>query len=162
MAFNQPNLCSSPVWNPDAITLSDNDVVDRNIGTIVVSDANSLYALEPHIQQVRLWLEGSTVPMVAISGNFSNSQGLFVSPVGDVYIGSGKSNNRVEKWPANASSGWTVMNVSDRCFSLFLDLNGRLYCSLDALHQVVATSLSTNTTTPTIMAGTGTDRKSVV
>ena len=155
MAFNQPNLCSSPAWNPDAITFSENDIVDRNIGTIFVSDQNTLYALEQNIQQVRLWLEGSTIPATAISGNFSSSQGLFISTAGDIYIDHGQYNSRVEKWPANASSGLTAMNVSDRCFSLFIDLNETLHCSLDTLHQVIKASLSSPATLPTVIAGTG-------
>ena len=155
MAFNQPNLCSSPVWRWNAITFSSNDAVVRNIGTIFVNDQNTLYALEQNIQQVRRWLEGSTIPATAISGNFSSSQGLAVSTAGDIYIDNGQSNSRVEKWTVNASSGLTAMNVSGRCFSLFIDINETLYCSLDTLHQVMRAPLSSSTTLPTPIAGTG-------
>ena len=155
MAFNQPNLCSSPAWRWNAITFSSNDAVVRNIGTIFVNDQNTLYALEQNIQQVRRWLEGSTIPATAISGNFSSSQGLAISTAGDIYIDNGQSNSRVEKWTVNASSGLTAMNVSGRCFSLFIDINETLYCSLDTLHQVMRAPLSSSTTLPTPIAGTG-------
>ena len=111
--------------------------------------------LERNLQRVRLWLDGSTTPAASISGNFNSSQGLFVPTAGDVYIDNGKYNGRVEKWPVNASSELTVMNVSGSCFSLFIDLNQTLYCSLDTLHQVQTVSLINPLNIPTPVAGTG-------
>ena len=91
-----------------------------------------------------------------LSGIFQDSRGLFVSDAGDVYIDMGKYNGRVERWTPGAGSGQMVMNVSGSCFSLFIDSNDTLYCSLDLLHQVVQTSLSsTNISASILVAGTG-------
>ena len=116
---------------------------------------NTLYLFERNFQRIRLWLEGSTASVTTISGNFNSSQGLFVSTAGDVYIDNGKYNGRVEKWPVNGTSGQVVMNVSGSCFSLFVDVNQTLYCSLDALHQVMKASLSNPATVSAMVAGTG-------
>ena len=148
-------LCYSPRWYPNAITLLDNKTIDRSVGAIFLNDNNTLYTLERNIQQVRLWLEGSNTSVSNINGNFNDSQGLFVSTVGDVYIDNGKYNSRVEKWPMNMGTMQTVMNVSASCFRLFIDLNNAIYCSLDTLHQVISTSLNGGLTTPTLVAGNG-------
>ena len=92
-----------------------------------------------------------------LSGTFNDSRGLFVSDAGDVYIDMGKYNGRVERWSPGAGGGQIVMNVSGSCFSLFVDSNDTLYCSLDLLHQVVRTSLnSTNISASIAVAGNGT------
>jgi len=74
---------------------------------------------------------------------------------GDIYIDNGKSYNRVDKWTLNATSGEAVMNVSDSCSGLFIDLNNTIYCSIENNHQVVKKSLNSIGTLTSVAAGTG-------
>ena len=113
--------------------------------------------LHQSLQQVQLWSEETSTSLMNLSGIFNDSQGLFVSDAGDVYIDMGKYNGRVERWSPGAGGGQMVMNVSESCFSLFVDSNDTLYCSLDLMHQVVRTSLnSANIGASIVVAGNGT------
>ena len=144
------------MWDPNAVTFISSNILNGSVSNVFVNDDNIVYVLGRDRQQVQLWLEGGTSTATSISGAFNGSQGLFVSTVGDVYIDNGKYNGRVEKWSVNTTSGQMVMNVSGGCFSLFIDVNETLYCSLDTFHQVVKTALSVNLTASATVAGTGT------
>jgi hypothetical protein len=103
-----------------------------------------------------MWLSGNIIPSRTISGNLNSSQGLFVTNNGDVYIDNGQYNGRVEKWTNNATSGIAVMNVSGKCYGLFVDVNDTLYCSIGTQHKVVKVSLNSGGTIPVVAAGNGT------
>jgi hypothetical protein len=47
------------------------------------------------------------------------------------------------------------MYVDDHCYSLFVDINNNLYCSMTYRHQVVKKWLGNNATTLTTVAGMG-------
>lgn len=61
----------------------------------------------------------------------------------------------MDKWSLNATTSVLVMNVTSRCFSLFVDINNTLYCSNDLEHKVVKLSLNSNSSTILIAAGNG-------
>jgi hypothetical protein len=86
----------------------------------------------------------------------NTSFSLFVTTNGDIYVDNGASNHRVDKWTSNATSSVVVMNVIDRCWTLFIDITNTLYCSNDVDHQVVKKSLNNNINNVTIAAGNGT------
>jgi hypothetical protein len=96
------------------------------------------------LQQVR------TIP-----NNSDEPIGLFVSTNEDIYVGTGNSSNRVDKWALNAMSADIVMNVSDSCYGLFIDMNNTLYCSMQDAHKVVKKPLYNNGTSQFIAAGNG-------
>jgi hypothetical protein len=100
-------------------------------------------------------LENSTSPEGIIFGNISDARGLFVTSSGDIFIDNGVSNGQVNRWLINGTSTAPVMYVSQSCLGLFVDINSTLYCSLFALHQVVATSLNDASNTLRTIAGTG-------
>ncbi len=81
--------------------------------------------------------------------------GVFVTTNGDVYVDNGNNNQRVDKWTINAISSVPVMNVTGRCFSLFIDINNTLYCSIDLNCIVIKASLDNTSNTMTIAAGNG-------
>ncbi len=103
-----------------------------------------------------MWHENSNNPTNIISGNFTNPQSLFVTSNGDIYIGDGYPNGRVQKWMAKTNTFVTVMNVNSECSGLFVDTNDTLYCSMYSNHQVVKRSLKDPEMTSVIVAaGTG-------
>ena len=92
-----------------------------------------------------------------IGTGLANPLGLFVTINDDIYVDNGLRYGRVEKWTMNATSGTNVMNVNGSCFSLFVDTNSTLYCSLGPLAIVVKRSLADGISTSlTVAAGNGT------
>ena len=72
------------------------------------------------------------------------------------YVDNGGNAARVEKWTPNATSGVVAMNVNSSCYSLFIDINSTLYCSLDTQHMVIRHLLGTEINSTAIVAGNGT------
>lgn len=101
-----------------------------------------------------MWSAGIMNSTRNLTGNLNNPYGLFVARNGDIYVDNG-NNGSVVKWTINTTNSIFVMNVTSRCFSLFIDINNTLYCSLDAEHQVISKSLTTNSTNASMIAGTG-------
>jgi hypothetical protein len=66
---------------------------------------------------------------------------IFVTTDGSIYVANGNLAGRVDKWSLNTNSSTVAMNVGQKCYSLFVDINENLYCSMRERHQVVAKSL---------------------
>jgi DNA-binding beta-propeller fold protein YncE len=101
-----------------------------------------------------VWLEGSISPITPIFNGLSDPYSLFVTITGEIYVDNG-DNGRVDKSTLNATQSITVMNVVDHCFSLFVDINDNLYCSMYNKHQVIKHSLSNIANPSKIVAGDG-------
>ncbi|CAF1464582.1 unnamed protein product [Adineta steineri] len=103
-----------------------------------------------------MWQEESVHPTKVITGNFTDSESLFVTSNGDIYIDDGFKNGRVQKWIAETNTLVTVMNVNSSCYGLFVDINDTLYCSMTQHHQVLKRSLNDSVMTSNrVAAGTG-------
>ena len=88
--------------------------------------------------------------------NFTEPISLFVTSNGDIYIDDGKTNGQVRKWVAQKRTFDIVMYVKSSCYSLFVDTNNTLYCSMYNDHYVVKISLNDpDTTLPVVAAGIG-------
>ena len=74
---------------------------------------------------------------------------------GDIYVDAGVSNKRVDVWRLNSSSYVASLAVDDQCYSLFLDANQSLYCSMRSSHRVIKRSLNSSDTQVVTVAGTG-------
>jgi hypothetical protein len=122
---------------------------------------NTVYVAATSLNQVLVWSQGSNTPTRNISGGLNGTCGIFVTNNGDVYVDNGDYNGRVDMWTLNATNSVTVMNVTSRCISLFIDINNTLYCSNELQHQVVKASLNTGSTTVTLAAGNGTQGSGV-
>jgi hypothetical protein len=153
---NQPELCSSATWNPNAITFANRTTVGTAPPSVFVSINNIVYATAQSLNLVQVWLEGSLIPTTHINVGLSSPHSVYASTTGDVYIDNGLNNNRVDKWTLNATSSVVAMYVSNFCFGLFIDINDNLYCSIGLSHQVVKTALDSNTIISTVVAGNGT------
>jgi hypothetical protein len=155
-SYNQPKLSSCATWNPNAITFANISTVGSQPIGIFVSINNTIYVTATNLNQMLEWTEGSNTLLRNISAGLSSPRGIFATINGDVYVDNGAVNHRVDKWSWNATSSIVVMNVTSRCFSLFVDTNDTLYCCNDLEHKVVKMSLNDASNTVTMAAGTGT------
>ena len=97
--------------------------------------------------------EGSLNATKQISGSFSQSNSLFVSSSGDIFVD--VDSKRVEKWNISSNQSTIVLYTNGSCFGLFLDLNNTLYCSLKDRHLVIKSFLNHAINSTTIAAGNG-------
>ena len=156
-SYNQPKFSECATWNPKAITFTNSTTVGTNPNGIYVDINNTVYAVAYNLNQVSVWLEGNMTPARTISGGFSLSFTVVALVTGDIYIDNGAVNYRVVKWSWETTTSVTVMNVTSRCISLFIDHQQTLYCSQDKEHKIVKMSLTSGSNTPTIAAGNGTN-----
>lgn len=155
-SYNQPKFCPTAVWNPDAVTFADSSVVGFNPNSVFVSVNNTVYVMATDLNQVEIWLEGDSMPTMTLSADFNSSYAIFASIIGDVYIDNGAFNNQVDKWTLNAPNSTVEMYISGYCFSLFIDTDDNLYCSIESEHRVVKKAINNDANTSLTVAGTGT------
>jgi hypothetical protein len=152
LSFNQPTFCPTASWNPNGITFTNQSIVDSSSLSIFVTTNNTIYAANSDDNKIFVWDEYSINPTKIISGNFTFPHSLFVTSNGDIYIGDGYLNGRVQKWIAKTNTFVAVMNVNSPCFGLFVDTNDTLYCSMSRDHLVVKISLNDPEITSIIVA----------
>lgn len=155
VSFNRPKLCANARWNPNGVTIADNDTIGMFPYGVFVNINNTVYVAASSLNQVQIWLEGDTNPSRTITGNLYEPQALFVASNGDLYVDNG-ANKRVDKWIVNGNDSVSVMHVSAYCFGLFIDNSNSLYCSMYESNQVVKMALDGIETIPTVVAGSGT------
>ena len=126
--------------------------MSTNPHDIFVNSNNSIYLPNRETGKIHIWLnEDHLNPTKTIEGSLSDPLSLFVTTNGDIYVDNGK-NGRVDKWIRENETWISVMNVTLRCFGLFVDIYENLYCSM-AGNNRVDKKWSNGTTT--IVAGTG-------
>ncbi|CAF1428315.1 unnamed protein product [Adineta steineri] len=157
LSFNQPKFCSTATWDSDGITLANRSIVGQYPPAIFVNTNNSIYVVNQEERIIVIWQEENVNPTKIIPGNFTAPLSLFVTSNGDIYIGDGDDNGRVQRWSVETSIFVTVMNTNSSCFGLFVDIYDTLYCSMPHEYQVVKRSLNDPLTTSNrVAAGTGT------
>ena len=80
---------------------------------------------------------------------------VFVTKDQNIYINNYGNGNAVGKWIPGAAIGTVIMNGTSACYSVFVDINSTLYCSLDTVHKVISMSLTVGIGSTIIVAGTG-------
>ena len=80
---------------------------------------------------------------------------VFVTAEQAIYVSNHATDKVVWKWTMNLTVSVAVMNLSSACYSVFVDINNTLYCSLDANHTVLAVSLDVGIISKRTIAGTG-------
>ena len=83
-----------------------------------------------------MWSHGSTAPTRIFRTAESAPYDVFVTTNGNIYTETGISGLRVDRWDSNGTTATTVMYTLDRCYGLFVDIHGDLYCSSSAYQQV--------------------------
>ncbi|CAF0908314.1 unnamed protein product [Adineta steineri] len=158
LSFNQPKFSSTPIWNSNGITFANRSIVGQAPRAIFVNTNNRIYIADRDNNTIVMWDEESDNPTKIIHGNFTQPTSIFVTLNGDIYIGDGDyKSGRVQKWSAEINNFVSVMNVSSKCYGLFVNINDTLYCSMSDRHQVVKRSLNDAVMkSNSIAAGTGT------
>ena len=119
--------------------------VDRN-DTVYVTDITS--------DIIHSWHQGNGTPIQMIKGNLTNPYSLFVTGDNDIYF-SNNNGLQVERSTANSTGRFPVLPLFGDCYSLFIDINNTLYCSLGTFHQVIAKNLEDTTDALKFVIGTG-------
>jgi hypothetical protein len=153
ISYNQPKLCPSATWNPDAITLSTGSTSLSTPMAIFVNSNNTIYVTYAKNNEVLVWQDDSVAPTRIISGIKSNFKSIFVTANGDIYLENDSPTGRVDKWSLNTNTFDPVRSFTSSCYGLFVDINDTLYCSIHDYHQVVKTWLCSNATTVIPVAG---------
>ena len=155
LSYNQPKLCASATWNPNAVTFASQSTVGSYPQGIFVDFNNTIYIPNRDNAQIYTWSNDSINPTEIISSNLSVPLAIFVTANGDIYVDNGENNNRVDKWTSSTNTWTSVMYVNAACHGLFVDINDTIYCSVYLHHQVVKKGLNADTNTTSIAAGTG-------
>ena len=122
---------------------------------VFVSGDNTLYVVSKSFNSVYVWSKGSNTMTRNISNNLTNPQAVYATSNGNIYVAHDIANGTMQKWSTDGTNSLVAMNISSSCFSLFIDVNGVLYCSLDIGHKVVKMSLTSKSDAVTIVAGNG-------
>lgn len=125
-----------------------------------IDNNNAIYIVNKQTNVISIWFEGNFLPNRTLAGGLNTSFSIFVTRSGDIYVDNGFSKNRTEKWSMTTNTSVLVMTVGNECYGIFVDTSNTLFCSIADAHQVVKKWLFDNTTTPAIIAGTGTNGSS--
>ena len=154
--YNQPILCPSATWNPDAITFANSSTIGTNPSGLFVSRNNTVYFSASAFNNVQVWVEGGTGAVRTMSAGLGFPRSVFLTLNGDIYIANDIGSGSVELWTPTATSGVPAMIATGSCIDLFVDSQDSLYCSPLNQHRVLRRSLATSVNTTKMVAGSGT------
>ena len=149
-------LCPSAAWRPNGTTFLNFSSTGTGPSAIFITSDNNKYVTAIGVNTTQLWRGASPSTISNATDLSKNQSGIFVSTYGDVYVDTGDVNGTVSKISNAGTNTTTFMQVNGSCYSLFIDRNGTLYCSLGTLHQVVRHPLNSSGLIPTVVAGNGT------
>ena len=150
-SFNQPRLCDSSTWNPNATTISNVTQFTINPTRIFVSRNNTFYIAVDDDVSILSGIEGNINLSIVGTGGYS----FFVSDDNYMYAYEGGGKKLITRWTMQAINGQTVKSNIDTCRGLFIDANNTLYCS-SGTHEVVTIPLNSSGSVPVRVAGNGT------
>ena len=84
--YNQPILCPSATWNPDAITFANSSTIGTNPSGLFVSRNNTVYFSASAFNNVQVWVEGGTGAVRTMSAGLGFPRSVFLTLNGDIYI----------------------------------------------------------------------------
>jgi DNA-binding beta-propeller fold protein YncE len=154
-SFNQPKLCPNASWNPDGVTLANNDTIGRDPYGLFVNTQNTLFVANLQIGRIFICGNGSVIATNTIFTNLFEPQSLFVTADEEIFVDNGPPFNRVERWTSNGTQLPSLMDVSVHCLGLFVDPNNDLYCSQYHGHQVLRRPFQSPANPTMIVAGMG-------
>ena len=149
-------LCSSATWRPNGTTFLNFSSTGTDPSAISIALSDTIFVTAIGVNNTQLWRGASPSTISNATDLSKNQSGIFVSTQGDVYVDTGDVNGTVSKISNAGTNTTTFMQVNGSCYSLFVDRNDTLYCSLGTLHQVVRHSLNSSGLIPTVVAGNGT------
>ena len=153
ISYNLPKFCPSATWDPYGITWANESLLGTYIRVAFVDSNNTIYISSWTTGHIYIWLDGNINRKTNLSVTTTYTQSLFVTTAGDIFVDHGSS-QVVDKLTSNGTKT-TEMQVSDSCYGLFVAINHDIYCSLNALHQIVKKSVVSDIDDVSIIAGTG-------
>ncbi|CAF3964398.1 unnamed protein product, partial [Adineta steineri] len=151
--YNVPEFTAYTSWSANGITFANTTTIGVLPYGIFIDTNNTIYVSEFGANRVQVWHDSSSVPIRNLTSGLSNPYSLFVAIDGDIYVDNGGSNTRVDKWTLNSNASISAMYVKNSCWGLFIDINNNLYCSMNALNQVIMKSLNNNSAMWIVAAG---------
>lgn len=112
-------------------------------GYLFIDRNNTIYVTYPGTSSIYVWYNASNDPTRIISISSYQPNALFVSSIGDIYVGN-EDAATVEKWTISMTDDSESEMIADYCSycrSLFIDINDVLYCSMFDRHQVLTKPL---------------------
>ena len=97
------------------------------------------------------WRNDTIRPSRIISPGLYQPFGMFVVSTGEIYVNYGAG--RVDKWKSKVDTYETVAQFCSHCWAIFISVNDMIYCSM--VISIVTKSLHSNSSTLTVIAGTG-------
>ncbi|CAF1108234.1 unnamed protein product [Adineta ricciae] len=155
VSYNQPKVSTNAVWSPNAVTFADRNAIGTVSFGIFITTNNTVYVADQTNDRIQVWFNDSVNPTQTIYSNLTDPYGVFATSDGDIFIDNGAGDNHVVKWLATENTTVPVMNVSESCRGLFVDINNTLYCSMPNYHLAIKRWLDDNSSTETTAAGTG-------
>ena len=157
ISYNQPRICPSAVWNSSGKIFINRTSFGGRPGNIFIDVTNATYVISRDSGLVRTWSAGATTSFRNLSAPFNKVSSVFVTSNADMYASSG-NDGRVVKWGWNATNSRLILTASSICYSIFVDINNTLYCSIEIQHQIMKYFLDDNNNnnmnnTPIIAAG---------
>lgn len=137
LSLNQPKYCPSVSWQGSKPT----NYVHMNFETMpfemFIDKSNTIYLLNLYNNVIQIWHDENSKPQTVRFSNSIISTTFFVTNDGDIYLNNLIENGRVDKWMKNSTQTIPVKYFEGPCFTLFVDIDNNLYCSLLNHHQVV-------------------------
>ena len=153
VSYNLPKLCPSATWDPNGIVWTNSTQLSASFAAAFVDTNNTVYIAGWPNGHIYIWFEGNMSRPRVLSTAAANAFSLFVTSAGEIFADRGSA-QIVQKVTSNGTTT-TVMEVSASCLGLFVAVNHDIYCSINALHQVVKKSLENEMDDSSIIAGTG-------
>lgn len=157
LSYNQPGICSSAMWDPNGITFGHSGISGSQPSNVFIDVTNAIYVSSQILFSVRMWSAEDDIPRRDLSAPFDNVSSVFVTGNGDIYASSG-IDGEIVKWELNATNSTSILIASSICYSIFVDINNTLYCSIESQHQLVKYFLddnNNNNNVSVIVAGNG-------
>lgn len=154
MSYNQPKFSPNTAWNLYGTTFASVTYVGSSPSGMFINKNNTIYVVNHASSRLVVWSEGTLMPIRNLTGNLSSPSSVFVRVNGDIYIDNGNLSTRVNRWTWNSNISTIAMIVKQTCYSVFVDINDNLYCSMTNLHYVITKSLNINSNMWIIAAGT--------
>ena len=153
-SINQPNFCPSSTWYLTAPVYINSTYTGVLPNGVFVDLNNTLYLANWGIDFVHIFYEGSQVPNKTLSTGLDGPCSLFATYSGDLYVDNGWSYAEVLMWGKNANSSTKIIQSTEECYDLFVDISNTLYCAATVWHQITKKWLFDTRTGFSVAVGT--------
>ena len=153
MTSNRPQLSSCASWNPNAATFINASTNSLSPGTVFIDPNNTVYYTSSNISQAQFGTVSSDLSHRVVYSGPNQQQNLAIASNSNVHVRN-STTYYVIAWPSWIGTvGTFTANINDSCFSLFVDQNSTVYCSMSLRHTVFTRSFLGNSNAAKIVAG---------